>query len=428
MVKIKEVTKASAAQKAGIKAGEFLTAFDDFAYRDVLDFLYYDSAERFSVTIESPDGKRRTIPIKKSYDTPLGIELEEQEFEIIPCRNKCIFCFVDQCPSGLRKSLYVKDDDYRLSFISGSYVTLSNIKDEDIERIIRLRLSPLYVSVHCFDKELKKKICANPRSAELFDIIDRVKAAGITLHTQIVMMEGINDGEVLMETAQELYERYPAVKSLAVVPVGLTAHREKLFPIKPISKECAIRTIKEIQAFNAKAIEEKGEGFVWCADELYMIAELPVPEYGYYGAFPQIENGVGLIAEFLYELEDELKYQETLVGGYTLVTGKAFEPVLKQVAEKLEQKYGISLEVMGIENEFFGSSVTVAGLITGGDIIRQLTDKLKYKEIIIPHTMLKEFETVFLDGVSVAELEKKLNCVVHIARGGDGLIKLLTRR
>ncbi len=427
MVKITGITKGSPAARAGIKRGESLKAFDGFLYRDALDYIYYDSAERFSVTIGDAKGKERTLRIDKKSDIPLGIELEASEFEIIPCRNKCLFCFVNQCPKGMRNTLYVKDDDYRLSFISGNYVTLSNVNNEDIQRIIRLKLSPLYISVHCFDKKLKKKLCANPRSAELFSVIDSLAAGGITLHTQIVMIEGLNDKAALDKTVRELYARYPSVKSLAIVPVGLTAHRDNLYPIKPISKECATRTIEEIHAFNQQVIKEQGEGFVWCADELYLIAGKPIPEYSYYGTFPQIENGVGLVAEFVYDMESELSYIDRLRGNYTLVTGKAFEPLLKQAAATLEHRYGIELEVKGIANEFFGTTVTVAGLVTGEDIVKQLKGKIKYKDIIIPHTMLKEFETVFLDGISVAELERELGCTIHVARGGDGLVKILAR-
>ncbi|NCA67522.1 MAG: DUF512 domain-containing protein [Clostridia bacterium] len=425
MVKIVEVEKGSVAEKCRINKGDYLLAYDGYRYRDILDYIYYNSQAKFTVTIKDVAGKERVINVSKSEDKPLGITLEEEELKIIPCRNKCIFCFVDQCAKGMRDTLYVKDDDYRLSFISGNYVTLSNVSEEDIERIIRLKLSPLYVSVHCFDKALKKKICANPSSAELFNIMDRLIEGGIVMHTQVVMMEGINDGAILKETMQELYSRYPAVKSLAVVPVGLTKHREGLYPIAPLTAECARRTIKQAEAFNEIALADNGEGFVWCSDEMYMLSGLPIPEYDTYGSFPQIENGVGMISELLYEIRDELLYTSELKGEYTLVTGTSFAPVLKNIAVALEDVYGIKLDVRSIINNFFGESVTVAGLITGGDIIAQLKGNLKYKNLIIPHNMLKEFESVFLDGLSVEAVEKELNCKIHISQNGESFIKII---
>lgn len=428
MVKIISVAKNSPADSVGIKTGEYIEAFDGFKYRDVLDFLYYDNATDFSITLKTDSSESRIVNISKETDTPMGIEIENQEFDIMPCGNKCVFCFVDQCPKGMRETLYVKDDDYRLSFISGNYITLSNITEQEIERIIRLKLSPLYISVHCFDKQLKKKICANPRSADVFDIIDRLAASGIIMHTQIVMMEGLNDGEALMETVKELYARYPYVKSLAVVPVGLTKCRDNLYPLQPISRECAIATVKAIEKFNESVIRNNQEGFVWCSDELYLQAKLNIPEYSYYGSMPQIENGVGLVAEFFYELKDELCYTPELEGEYSLITGKSFEPILTNIAIALEEVYGVKLDVFGVINKFFGETVTVAGLVTGGDIINQLKDKIRYKQVIIPQNMLKEFETVFLDGLSIKDIEEALNCKMHLSRGGDDLIKILSKK
>ncbi len=425
MVKITDVSKGSPASKGGIKRGEYLVAFDGYPYQDSLDFLFYDSAACFTITVESASGEQRVVAISKRADTPLGIVIEDGELEVIPCRNKCIFCFVDQCPKGMRKSLYVKDDDYRLSFISGSYVTLSNTAESDIERIIRLKLSPLYISVHCYDKATKQKICANPRSADLFDIIKRLASAGIAMHTQIVMMEGINDGDILEETMRALYAISPGVESVAVVPVGLTKFRQDLYTLKPVSRECAVRTVRQVEAFNKVCCKERGLGFVWCSDELYLLAGLDIPDYSYYESFAQIENGVGLIAEFLFELRDELQYNNSLKGSYTLVTGKSFAPILTGVAAELSEAYGVELDVVAVANTFFGESVTVAGLITGVDISNALRGRLRHKNVIIPRTMLKEFETVFLDGTSVGELEKELECRIHISHGGDSLVKIL---
>ena len=361
--------------------------------------------------------------IEKEEDEPLGIEMSQSDY-IIPCKNDCMFCFVRQLPKGMRKTLYVKDDDYRMSFAMGSYVTLSNLTDEDLDRIKRLSLSPLYISVHCFTPELKRKICKNPRSAELFDILRDLAAAKITMHTQIVMMEGVNDGDELMLTLSELAKLYPAVKTVAVVPVGLTKHREGLTPLKPISRENAVRTVKMVEEFNRKMIEKNGEPFAFCSDEMYLIGELDLPPYESYGEFEQIENGVGLVADFFDCAAYALESGVVPKGEYSAITGISFAPLLEKYCKELEEKYDVKVDVCPVRNDFFGETVTVSGLVTGGDIIKQYRGKLK-KDIIIPRTMLREFSGVFLDEVTLCQLEEALGVRAHIADGGDGFIRIL---
>lgn len=425
MLLIKSVKKHSPFDRAGIKKGEYVLAFDGYNFEDQLDLQYYSSLSRFTVTVQGKKGVR-TVEVVKDEDEDLGITYPEIDIELKRCKNRCIFCFVEQCKKGMRDTLYVKDDDYRLSFTCGSYITMSNFTQSDLERIARLKLSPLYVSVHCYDRQTKTKICANPNSAKVFDYIDYLAPYGIKFHTQIVMIEGINSDEILRETIEQLYKRVPTVLSVAVVPVGLTGHREGLYPLKPVSKDCASRTIEWVETFAEKSLEENQTRFVWCSDEMYVLADKPVPSVDYYEDFDQIENGVGEVSSFFGSAREELAEGRVLKGEYTCITGVAFGKMLTEFARELVSKYPLlDLDVKIIENNWFGKTVTVAGLLTATDIIDQTKDNLKYKKVIIPSTMLKEFEDVFLDGISLKEFESTMGCKTFISENGESFIKIL---
>ena len=419
---VKKVLRGSVAKKAGIEVGDEIVSLGGYPFVDDADLAFYEVDSVIPITILR-DGQEISFVIKKDEDKPLGIEMEQSDY-IIPCKNDCMFCFVRQLPKGMRKTLYVKDDDYRMSFAMGSYVTLSNLTDFDLERIKRLSLSPLYISVHCFTPELKRKICKNPRSAELFDILRSLAEANITMHTQIVMMEGINDGDELALTVSELAKLYPAVKTVAVVPVGLTKHREGLTPLSPISPENARRTISFVEGFNKQMIEKNGEPFAFCSDEMYLIGGVELPPYESYGAFEQIENGVGLVADFFDCANYALECGYLPKGEYSAITGVSFAPLLQKYVRDLEAKYDVKVDVCPVRNDFFGETVTVSGLVTGGDIIKQYRGKLK-KDVIIPKTMLREFSGVFLDEITLDQLEETLGVRVHVAEGGDGFIRIL---
>ena len=419
---VHSVRRGSAAYKAGLKKGDEILTLQGYPFVDETDLAFYEQDEVVDLTV-SRDGETLSFRIEKDEWDPIGLEMCQSDY-IIPCKNDCLFCFVRQLPKGMRKTLYVKDDDYRMSFAMGSYVTLSNLTDEELERIIRLGLSPLYISVHCYTKELKKKICKNPRSAELFTILRRLADAHITMHTQVVMMEGVNDGEELMLTISKLAEMYPYVKTVAVVPVGLTKHREGLPALSLVSKENAGRTIDNVEAFNAQMREKYSEPFAFCSDEMYIIAERPLPAYETYGEFDQIENGVGLVADFFHEARLELELGTEPKGEYSAVTGMSFAPFLQDFARELESRYDVRVDVCPVRNDFFGESVTVSGLVTGGDIIKQYKGKLR-KDVIIPRTMLREFSGVFLDEVTLCDLERELDVKVHVADGGAGFIDIL---
>lgn len=419
---VKKVGLFSAARKAGVKKGDEILSLGGYPYVDETDLLFFEEESEIPVTLLR-DGKTISLTIEKDASDPIGIEMTESDY-IIPCQNDCMFCFVRQLPKGMRKTLYVKDDDYRMSFEMGSYVTLSNLSREELDRIKRLSLSPLYISVHCFTKELKRKICRNPKSAELFSVLEELAEAGIVMHTQIVMMEGINDGDELILTLTELAKLYPQVKTCAVVPVGLTKHREGLPVLTPISPENARRTVAAVEGLNEKMKEKNGAPFCFCSDEMYIIGGVELPPYEYYGDFDQIENGVGLVADFFNAADYALSAGVEPKGEFSAVTGVSFAPLLKKYCEDLEKRYPVTIDVCPVRNDFFGESVTVSGLVTGGDIIKQYEGKLK-KDIIIPRTMLREFSGVFLDEITLCDLEKRLNVKAHVADGGEGFIKIL---
>lgn len=414
MAKIK--TLGRAARHAGLRVGDELTSLGGTPVEDVLDCLYYDGEENFDAEVVR-GGKKRVFRIKKRADEPLGIELEE-EMRPMRCRNKCVFCFVDQLPKGMRESLYVKDDDYRYSFISGSYVTLTNLSDEDVDRVIRLHLSPIYISVHAFDGEVRRRLVTNPNTDKLIERMKKLGANGIKMHTQLVVVPGINDGAELEKSIRGLHS-VEGVESVAVVPVGLTAHREGLARLRVATKEES----SEAVALTEKLNEEFG-GFCWCSDEYYIKAGLPPREYGYYGDFEQIENGVGLFAEFYDNVDYELSERADMRLGkkLALITGVDFAPYLKEKMKEVDAKLGTSSTVFGITNHFFGETITVAGLVTAGDIMAQ-ADCTGMDAAVIPDNMLKEFGDVFLDNVTVSEVERALGVpVIVVSHSGADLV------
>lgn len=424
MAKIIGVDKSSISYQLGIKSGDILLSFDGNPVKDILDYHYYDGMEEFVMTVSH--GEQITdYKIEKDYDESLGLELDESmELTPLRCKNKCKFCFVDQLPKGMRESLYVKDDDYRLSFVSGNYITLTNVFKEELDRIVRLHLSPLYVSVHTTDNNIKNQLVTNPEGSKTFEKLKILTDNGIQVNTQIVMCPNENDGEVLLRTLEDLQRLRPMLKSVAVVPVGLTKHREGLYPLMPVDKEKARQTITLIDSIN-----KKYGVFVYPSDEFYIKAELSLPNYEDYGDFEQIENGVGLVRMFEYEVECalcEVKKNKSK-AKVSLITGESFGDFLKEYCGRIESKLkGLQTQVIKIKNEFFGESVTVAGLITARDIIKQCKGKL-YKNVIIPSTMLKEFTTTFLDGMSVKEVEKELGVKLHICRNGEHLVQIIAK-
>lgn len=414
----KIVALAKEGKKQGFKIGDELVSFDGYPFCDILDCLFYDSKEKFSVVVKR-NGKEKTIKVKKKADVPLGIEIDK-ELSPVRCKNKCKFCFVDQLPKGMRDALYVKDDDYRFSFISGSYVTMTNLTDEDIERILRLKLSPLYISVHAMNDEIRKDLVRNPNTLKLRQILKTLSDGGIKMHTQLVVVPDVNDGDVMLDSIDRLHE-IEGVLSVAIVPVGLTTHRSGLDNLKPFDKEEAAKTIDLVE----ERYNRYG-GFCFAADEMYIKAEREIPSYEFYQDFPQIENGVGLVREFLESVEYSLDETPDMKVDkrVCMLTGVSFEPVLKNVAKIVADKLGLEITVKAIENNFFGKTVTVSGLVTAGDILAQAPKG--YDAYTVPSNMLKEFSTLFLDNVSLDEVEKALGKVIVVNETGGDLIKKLS--
>jgi putative radical SAM enzyme (TIGR03279 family) len=352
--------------------------------------------------------------IEKDFDESLGLEFESDNLEIKTCFNHCIFCFIDQMPKGMRDTLYVKDDDYRQSFLCGNYVTMTNVTDSDIERICRLHLSPLYISVHATDGETRKKMLNNRFADKILDYIKRLDDAGIEMHTQVVLVKGVNDGEILQKTMRDL-SSFENVKSLAVVPCGITAHREGLFPISDIDQNYAREIVEVIRSFNKKL----GRNFVLSADEFFVRAGLETEKSEFYGDFSQLENGVGMFRAFEDEFNETARktcYRRT----FLIVTGVSAKPFIEKYAKKTEEFVsGLKVFVVAAKNNFFGDSVTCTGLLTGGDVLSAAKSFEKdFDELVISDVMLKDGEKIFIDDMTVPELSEKLGKPVRVSHSG----------
>jgi putative radical SAM enzyme (TIGR03279 family) len=417
MLKILTVEKGSVGAELGIKCGDYLIGFDGFEAIDELDYLFYNEKEKFSLEIQKKSGKQQIFDIEKFEDETLGLNIEIPETDIKTCHNNCIFCFVAQMPKGLRESLYIKDDDFKYSFMCGNFVTLTNLNDKDIERIIRLKLSPLYISVHTTDENIRTKMMNNRFAGKIKEYIKKLAEGGITLHTQVVLVKNINDGNSLINTAKDLFAYYPYVKTMAVVPCGVTRYREGLFAVEPMDKEYCVNIINLSEKLN----KEFKHNFLIPSDEFYFKAEKVIPPYEYYGDFEQIENGVGLTAKFLkdyYNTANKIILNNT--KQRLLITGTAAYNFIYEMVEKSKEYIKkLNVNVIKCTNYFFGDTVTCTGLLTGGDIFEAVKNITDYDELIIPSCTLKEFERVFLDGMTVEILEEKLNKKIIIS-GADG--------
>jgi len=425
MLLVEGVGKKSAAYKAGIRKGDSVVGFEGVAAPDILDCEFYEGAENFSIEFLR-NGKKESVRVVKEPHEPLGLTFgEDALIKTKACANKCIFCFVDQLPKSMRKSLYFKDDDWRLSFISGNYVTFTNLKEGEAERICGRQFSPLYVSVHATDDAVRRTMLRNEKAPAIMPMLKKFAGNGIELHTQIVLCPGFNDGEILRKTLEDLFSLYPKLSTVAIVPVGLTAHREKLCPLNPVTESEAKEIIGLAEEFSKKIKKP----FVYCSDEFYLTAKLPVPEADFYGDYAQIENGVGLLAKF------ESEFQETLNtalkpkrGGFTVVTGTAAAKFMEKLVGKAKEKFPeAKCNVVAIRNEFFGASITVSGLITAGDIIKQTQAMTINKTVLIPSNMLKRDEPLFLDGISVKELSKALKRKVQVIYDGHEFCRALLK-
>ncbi|MDH7481540.1 MAG: DUF512 domain-containing protein [Armatimonadota bacterium] len=403
--KIAKVAQGSPAEIAGIKPGDILVSLNAHKICDVLDYRFFGADEEVEVEVLR-NGSRIISTIHKELGEDLGIEFVEELFDGVRiCRNNCIFCFLKQMPPGLRKSLYLRDDDFRLSFVHGNYITLTNLSDEDVERIISQKMSPLYVSVHSTDPKIREYMLGNKKAGQIMKELKRLADAGITLHAQIVLCPGINDGESLKRTVYDLGTLYPSVASVAIVPVGLTRYREGLVPIKPVDSVLATEVLDACASWQRQFLRSLGTRFVFPADEFYLLAGRPFPSRRTYEGFPQLEDGVGLSRLFLDDLRKVKRRANNTVlrpGKYVLVTGVLAANMVRELVEILNQIPAIQCRICIVRNMFFGETITVAGLLTGSDIAFSLADVAPDEIVLIPSVALKD--GLFLDDMSLDEL------------------------
>lgn len=427
-VKISSVEKSSPAYKAGIKSGDILLSLNGEDIMDVLDYRFYQNDERITAEVINAKGKNKRIKIKKNEYDELGLCFESYLMdEKRPCKNKCIFCFIDQLPPGLRESLYFKDDDSRLSFLFGNYITLTNITEHEIERIIRMHISPINISVHTTNPELRVRMMTNKHAGKALNTIWRFNDAGIKMNCQLVLCPGYNDGIELERSLSDL-TGLENVECIAAVPVGITKYRQGLAELEPFDKMTARAVLDIIDLFGNRCIEKYGERRVYAADEFYLIADRSVPEAEYYGDFLQLENGVGMWALLKSEATAAINESTCILDEprqISIATGKASFPLIKWIAEMCEKKLEkLKCTVFAINNEFFGERITVSGLITATDIYNQLRDKDLGDELLIPRSMLRAEGDMFLDSITLVELSEKLSVkITPISNDGYELVE-----
>lgn len=417
---IKDVLPGSIAEELEISAGDKLLAINDQEIEDVFDYHFLANEEYLTVLIEKPDGEQWELEIEKEYEEDLGIEFEQGLMdEYRSCRNKCIFCFIDQMPKDMRETLYFKDDDSRLSFLQGNYVTLTNMSDHDIDRIVRYHLEPINVSFQTTNPELRCKMLHNRFAGEALKKVDRLYEGGITMNGQIVLCKGINDGEELERSIRDLMKYAPQLQSVSVVPVGLSKYRDGLYPLLPFTKEDAKEVLHIIHKWQKKAYEEFGIHFIHGGDEWYILAEEELPEEERYDGYLQLENGVGMLRLLMNEFEEGY---ERLNGDerdreVSIATGFLAYPYIQRMADRIMEKYPKSkLHVYGIRNDFFGELITVSGLITGQDLIGQLKGKALGEKLLLPCNMFRIEEQDFLDDVTLQDVKDALQVPVDIVK------------
>ncbi len=429
---VKSVQSRSAAARAGIKDGDTLVSINGNDIMDVLDYRFYQNDKKLILTFINAKGKLKKKTVRKAEAEELGLQFDTYLMDKQrSCRNKCVFCFIDQLPRGMRESLYFKDDDSRLSFLFGNYVTLTNLTEHEIDRIIKMHISPVNISVHTTNPELRVRMMKNKNAGKVLSIIDRFNDAGIAMNCQIVVCPGFNDGEELRRSLDDLTSK-ENIKCIAAVPVGITGHREGLEKLTPFCKETAGDTIDLIDKFGQECLEKYGERRVFAADEFYLIAGREMPEADFYEDFLQLENGVGLSALLKSEVLCAIEETECTPKPrkISLATGEAAYPLICSLVSNVTEKWpNITAQVFAIKNEFFGGEINVSGLITGTDIIKQLGDKDLGTQLLIPDSMLRYENDKFLDDVTVQELAEKLNIeLVVVENNGQGFVDALLGR
>ena len=431
-VRIVGVERRSPAARHGIRPGERLISINGHPVRDVLDFRFYETESELLIRVADETGTERDVFLRKPQYSFLGLEFETYLMDRQRCcRNRCIFCFIDQMPPGLRESLYFKDDDDRLSFLFGNYITLTNLTQEEVDRIVEMHISPINVSVHTTNPELRVRMMGNRFAGKSLDFLYQLAARGTQLNGQLVLCPGINDGDELRRTLRDLKKLAPAMQSVAAVPVGLTRYRDGLPELQPYTPESAAAVIDIIEAFAAECRAEWGSGFAYAADEFYLKAGRPLPPEEAYDGYPQLENGVGTITLLRTQVMERLSDAGTITLPHprtvSIATGTAAAPLLRELTQAaMAHCPQLSCTVYPIVNDFFGSRITVAGLVTGGDLLAQLRDKPLGDELLIPNVMLRHEGDLFLDDVSLEHVRNRLGVTVTPVDGdGDDLLAKL---
>ncbi|TEB11796.1 hypothetical protein Pmgp_01374 [Pelotomaculum propionicicum] len=423
------VKPESIAAELGLEPGDRVLSINGETLHDLIDYRFWETEEKLSIDVKKAGGELWILDVEKDFDQCLGLEFSGGGFgRTRRCSNKCVFCFVDQMPVGLRKTLYVRDDDYRLSFWSGNFITLTNLKDNELRRIARQRLSPIYISVHTTNPALRREMLGSDKAALIMDQLGYLAEAGIEMHTQVVLCPGLNDGAELERTTSDLAGLWPSVSSLAVVPVGLTRYRQELFQLRGVASGEASDLVRWVGARQKQYTHDFGDPFIFASDEFYLLAGETVPPAVRYGSFPQLENGVGLTRLFL---DEWAKVQKTLppeiaAKKAAILTGSLAAQILSPVAERLNKISGLNVSLHTIENYFFGRQVTVAGLVTGRDILKQVAPGEAGDLLVIPSVMLKKEAPVFLDDISLAELASRLQVNTAAVAGPRQLVDVLT--
>ena len=431
--KIRAVLPGSIAEELELEPGDVLLAVNDHEIEDVFDYHYYTNEEYLTVLVRKPDGEEWELEIEKEFEEDLGIEFESSLLDDYrSCRNHCIFCFIDQMPPGMRETLYFKDDDSRLSFLQGNYVTLTNMSDHDIDRIIHYHLGPINISFQTTNPDLRCKMLHNRFAGDVFPKIRRLADAGIELNGQIVLCRDINDGAELERSISDMTSYLPALRSVSVVPVGLSKYREGLYPLKPFDAQSAGEVIDLIESWQKKIYPQYGVHFVHASDEWYLLAGRPLPEEERYDGYLQLENGVGMLRLLKEEVEETLAEVkpdvETPKRRVSIATGRLAGPFLKELGKRIETVHqNVTLQIFEIRNDFFGESITVSGLITGQDLIAQLKDQDLGDELLLPTNMIRSGERVFLDDLTIEDAEEALGIPIRIVEsGGRDLVCAVT--
>lgn len=420
---VEKVLPGSIAEEMEITPGDALLEINGHKIEDIFDYQYYTQDEYIEILVRKPSGEEWLLEIDKGYDEDLGITFENGLMDDYrSCHNKCIFCFIDQMPKGMRDTLYFKDDDSRLSFLQGNYVTLTNMSDEDVDRIIRYNLSPINVSFQTTNPELRCKMLNNRFAGQALEKAWKLAQAGIIMNGQIVLCKGVNDGAELDRSIRDLSAYLPNLESVSVVPVGLSKYRDGLYPLEPFTKEDARDVLRIIHGWQDKIYPEYGTHFVHASDEWYILAEEELPPEEQYDGYLQLENGVGMLRLLLDEFaeameEDRINGRQVRAKHITLATGRLAYRFIKQMAKQMEERYeGLQIDVIAIRNDFFGEMITVSGLLTGQDIMAQLKDRDLGEKLLLPQNVLKSGEPVFLDDYTLDDIEKALQVRIDIVK------------